>query len=121
MNRGDGFTLIEVLIAAAVLSVVLLGAAAMSIAAYGSLHRSGDHTTAAELGQQHLEWLRNQGYTSTDLTAGTTTTTLGGDYSGYVRTTTVQDATPRADVKQITVVMLAPSGISARATALLIE
>ena len=121
MTRGAGFTLIEVLIAAAVLGVVLLGASALSIAASVRRHRSGDHTTAAELGQQHLEWLRNQGYASSDLTAGATTATLGGDYSGYVRTTIVQDATPRTGVKEITVVMLAPSGVSARATALLTE
>jgi prepilin-type N-terminal cleavage/methylation domain-containing protein len=121
MRDSEGFTLIEVLIAAAVLSLVLLGGAVMHVSAYGNLQQSGRHTTAAELGQQHMEWLRNQGYASADLGAGTTTVTLGGDYTGYTRTTIVQDATPRAGVKQVTVIMTTPSGISARATTLVAE
>jgi prepilin-type N-terminal cleavage/methylation domain-containing protein len=121
MSREDGFTLIEVLAATTVLVVVLLGAAAMSLAAYGNLQRSGEQTVAAELIQQHLEWLRNQGYASTDLAAGTTTVTLGGDYESYARTTIVTADTPRAGVKQITVIMSMPSGVSRQATALVAE
>ena len=49
-----------------------LGVASMSMTAYHQLDRSGDQTVATALGQQRIEWLRNQGYASADLNAGTT-------------------------------------------------
>ena len=121
MSKSDGFTLIEILVAGAILVVVLLGVATMSLTAHGQLHRSGEETTAAILGQQRIEWLRNQGYDSSDLGAGSTTESLGGTYAGYSRTTAVQADTPRAGVKQVTVTTITPAGLRFDAWVLVAE
>lgn len=112
MKNEQGFTLIEVLIAGAILVIVLLGVAAMTLSAYGQLSRSGEQTVATTLSQQRIEWLRNQGYASSDLNAGTTVETLGATYAGYTRTSTVMADTPRSGVKQVTVRTVAPSGLA---------
>jgi type IV pilus assembly protein PilV len=112
MNRSDGFTLIEIVAATAVLIVILLGVASMSLAASGQLSRSGEQTTATVLGQQRIEWLRNQGYSSADLAAGTVTELLQGDHEGFTRTTVVQDNTPVTGIKQVTVTTLSPKGLA---------
>ena len=121
MNKSNGFTLVEVLVAGIVLVLVLLGVVSMSLAAHGQLHRSGEQTAATTLAQQRMEWLRNQGYDATDLTAGTTNETLGGTYAGYTRTTTVQDDTPRAGVKQLAVTTNTPSGLRCELVSLLAD
>lgn len=121
MKNSDGFTLIEVLVAGLVLVIVLLGVASMSLTARGELNRSGEQTTATTLVQQHIEWLRNQGYEASDLAAGTTNETLGGTYAGYTRTTTIQDDTPRAGIKQVTLTMSTPSGLSFETVSLIAE
>ena len=121
MSGERGFTLVEVLVAGLVLSVVLLGVAAMTIAASGQLHRGGEQTAATTLVQQRIEWLRNQGYEASDLSAGTTSEALTGTYAGYTRTTTIQDDTPRAGVKRIVVATDTPSGLTVQAVSLISE
>ena len=121
MRDQSGFSLVEVLVAGALLVVVLLAVAGMSLTAFGHLGRSGEQTSAAALGQQRVEWLRNQDWSSADLSAGTTTEVLAGTYAGFVRTTTVQDDTPRAGVKRLTVATTTPSGRGASVVALLAE
>jgi Tfp pilus assembly protein PilV len=112
VSRSDGFTLIEVLVAAGLLTLVLLGVASMSLAAQGQVFRSGEQTVATMLGQQRIEWLRNQGHGSADLTAGTVTELLGGNYAGFTRTTVVQDDTPVAGIKQVTITTVTPKGLA---------
>ena len=46
---------------------------------------------------------------------------LTGDYAGYTRVTTIQNDTPRAGVKQITVVTSTPSGMATQVVALIAE
>jgi prepilin-type N-terminal cleavage/methylation domain-containing protein len=112
VKNERGFTLIEVLVAFAMISVALLAMSGMMTSAYSTIDRSGEQTAASVLGQQRLEFLRNQAFTSSALSAGTTTETLTGTYAGYRRVTTVVDNTPRAGVKRLTVQTNAPSGIS---------
>ena len=119
MKSEEGFSLIEVLLACTLLMVTLLSAALMALTAYGTLDRSGEATTVLALSQQRIEWLRNQGYASGALAAGTTTETLVGTYAGYVRTTTIQDNVPRTGVKQITVSIRSISGATTRVVALI--
>ncbi len=114
-----GFTLIEVLVAAVLVVVALLGAAAMSLTASGEVGRSGEETLAVSMAEQRFEWLRNQDFASTELAAGTTTETLAGAFAGYSRTTTVTDDTPRAGVKQIVISITAPSGLTRTITGLI--
>ncbi len=110
MRKAAGFSLVEVLIAAAILAVALLAIASMFPTAYRTVDWSGDQTVAVTLAQQRLEWLRNQTYTSAPLAAGTTTENLTGTYVGYTRTTTIQVDTPTSGVRQVAVTVAAPSG-----------
>jgi Tfp pilus assembly protein PilV len=121
MRPNDGFALIEVLVAGLVLMLTLLGAAAVLLSAFGQLDRSGEQTAAVALGQQRVEWLRNQAYTASELAAGTRTELLTGIYEGYTRVTKIVDDSPRAGVKTITVVTSTPGGMSTQIVALLAE
>lgn len=58
-NRTSGFSLIEVLITTAILSVALLGLASLFPTGYQNIVYGGGMTTAASLGQQKVEALRN--------------------------------------------------------------
>jgi prepilin-type N-terminal cleavage/methylation domain-containing protein len=110
MRREEGFSLVEVLVALALIAGGLLAIATMSLTSLQSVDRSGEETTAMILGQQRIEWLRNQAYASSALAAGTTSETLTGDYSGYSRVTVIVDDVPIAGVKRLTVSTTSPSG-----------
>lgn len=119
MSDESGFTLIEVLVASVVLVMALLGVATMCLAAYAHLARSGEETQAVILGQQRIEWLRNQGYAAGAMSAGTTTEVLSGTFNGYSRVTVITNDTPRAGVKQIAVSITTPSGLEVQVAGLL--
>lgn len=68
-NRG-GFTLIEILIAVAVLSVGLLGVASLYPVAYLNVDSGGKRTEATALAQSFLEQLQTIGATNFDGMAG---------------------------------------------------
>ena len=106
MTKADGFSLVEVLISASILAVVLLAIASMFPTGYRDVDWSGERTAAVALAQQRMETLRNQPYAA--LAAGTTIENLAGDYVGYTRTTTIQDDTPMAGIKELTVTVAAP-------------
>ncbi len=110
MRDAKGFSLIEVLIATAIIAVAFLAIASMFPTAYRNVAWSGERTAAVTLAEQRLEWLMNQDYTSAPLAAGTTTENLGGNYAGYTRTTTIQDDTPMAGVKDVRVTVVMPTG-----------
>ncbi len=108
MRKAAGFSLVEVLIAASILAVAILGIAGMFPTAYTNVDRSGEQTVGVTLAEQRMEWLRNQSYIS--LAAGTTTEAAITGYVGYTRTTAIQDNTPTTGVKQMTVTVATPSG-----------
>ncbi len=110
MRKADGFSLVEVLIAAAILAVALLAIASMFPTAHTNVDWSGDQTVAVTLAQQRIETLRNQPYIA--LAAGTTTETAIPGYTDYTRTTTIQVDIPTPGVKQVAVTVAAPSGKS---------
>jgi hypothetical protein len=58
-GRESGFSVIEVLFAAAILSVALLALASLFPTGYQNIAYGGGMTTAADLGQQKIEALRN--------------------------------------------------------------
>ncbi len=118
MKTGRGFSLLEVLIAISILAVAILAAASMFPTAYTNVNRSGVDTVAVTLAQQRFEWLRNQAYSSAALAAGTTTESAISGYSGYARTTLIQDNSPISGVKRVTVTVAAPAGRSIQITSL---
>ncbi len=60
MGRGaSGFSILEVLITTVILSVALLGLASLFPTGYQNIVYGGGMTTAASLGQQKIEALRN--------------------------------------------------------------
>ncbi len=119
MKGQEGFSLVEVLLAASLVMVMLVPAAALAATAYRTLERSHQATAAVAQGHQRIEWLRNQAHASVSLDAGTTTETLDGTYAGYVRTTTIEDDVPRAGVKKVTVTVTTPSGLTTQVVALI--
>lgn len=113
MRNTRGFTFVEVLIAAAIVAVALVGLAGMTPTAYRTVDWAGEDTVAVTLAKQRLEWLKNQSYTSALLAAGTTTQNLTGNYTGYTRTTVIADDPPAlgvAGIKQVTVTVATPVG-----------
>ncbi len=118
MRNGRGFSALEILIAISILAVALLATASMFPNAYTDINRSGVDTVAVALAQQRFDWLRNQGYSSAALAAGTTTESSISGYSGYSRTTVIEDNSPISGVKRVTVTVAAPFGRSVQVTSL---
>ena len=112
--RGEeGFTLVEVVVAMMLLTVGLVGAAAVvTMQASGGISAGADiglaavnrgnlMTTATMLAQQRIEVVKNSAFPPTPLTEPTIT-----DYPGFTRTTTVNDVTGlAATAKNVTVVV----------------
>lgn len=125
-DRSEGFSAVEVLIAASIVAVALLAIATMFPIGYTNVAQSGKRTTAVNLAQQRIEWARNQLYASV---VNATESNIPG-YSGYTRTTTVTtnpdfdgDAVldPDEKVKQVTVTVTTPVGQTVTVVSLLIE
>lgn len=114
---AGGFSVVELLIAAAVLGVAILGMISLFPTSYNDVDRSGKQTTALILAQQQIELLRNQPYAA--LTPGTTTEASLANYPGYTRTTVITDNTPLAGVKQFQVTVTSPvAGVGTQLTSL---
>ena len=95
-----GFSLIEVLISITILSIGLLGLAALQVHAIRGNALGKKNTLAVALAEEKMEEVRNTPYAS--IGAGTTTeTSVNGRI--YDRVTTVEDNTPATDMKRITV------------------
>ncbi len=77
MRRGAGFTLVEVLVAATILVVALLGIAAVLPTADMSLHQAGQISKAVALTQEMIEMVKNDPFSQLDLYNGVDTRTTG--------------------------------------------
>jgi len=104
-NSSEGFTIIEVLIAMAILSVGLLAMGSLLISIMG-YNKSADHVTVATmLAQDKIEELKNTSY---DSISTTTTTENDIDAEGnaggiYERETQAAADTPGPNMKEVTV------------------
>ena len=103
VKRGEGFTLIEVMIALVILAVGLLGLTALQLTAIKSNAFSSEMTYATMLAQQHAEVLKNRAYTDGDLTAGSHTEMGSSKGVQYTITWTVTDNVPATDMKTIAI------------------
>jgi type IV pilus assembly protein PilV len=97
---NNGFTLIEMLIAIVILAVGLLSMATLTGAIIQKNKLSNDLTAATTLAQDKLEDIRANGYASA---VSETKTACTGDFSEYQREVTVNNDTPAAGMKQVTV------------------
>lgn len=77
MRRGAGFTLVEVLVAATILVVALLGIAAVLPTADMSLHQAGQISKAVALTQEMIEMVKNDPFSQLSLYSGVDTRTTG--------------------------------------------
>lgn len=100
-----GFTLLEVMIALVVLSVGLLGLAALQLVAVKGNSFSSEMTYATMLAQQHAEILKGLPYTDSNLAAADEQNphTAIGSSKGvqYSVRWTVTDNTPDTDMKTV--------------------
>jgi type IV pilus assembly protein PilV len=105
INNNRGFTLIEVLVAMVILSVGLLGTAALITGIINNNQLSNKMSTATVLAQDKMEDIRRLEYSGMP-TSDTTTTELYNsitNYSLYKRVTFTDVANPAAGMKTITV------------------
>ncbi len=78
-KKSDGFTLIEVTIAMAILSVGILGVAGMQVASMNSNRNAGNITSNATWAVTRVEDLMTLAYTHADIAAGVHTPSLTTD------------------------------------------
>jgi prepilin-type N-terminal cleavage/methylation domain-containing protein len=75
-RREAGLTLVEMLIAVALLGIILLGIAPLFIASVRSNYAANEYTSIHNMARDRLEQLMNLPVTSTQLTAGAHTNDL---------------------------------------------
>ena len=76
-RSGKGFTIVEVLVAAAILLVALLGIAAVMPTADMNLHLAGQISKAASLAQEMIEMTKNDPFSQLSMYGGVDTRNLG--------------------------------------------
>jgi len=121
MRNTRGFTVVEVLVAAVIIAVALMGLAGLFPTAYRTVDWSGEETVAMTLAKQRLEWLKNQAYASAPLAVGPTTENLTGNNAGYTRQTVVTGNAPIPGVKMVMVTVTTPVGRSVQLVTLIAE
>jgi prepilin-type N-terminal cleavage/methylation domain-containing protein len=99
----NGFTLIEVLIATVIITIVSLGAASLTVGIIRGNSFSKRLATATTLVQDRLEDVKRLGYTNVGSAAGTQNYGTIANFSGYKRVVTVTNDTPAARMKTVNV------------------
>jgi type IV pilus assembly protein PilV len=98
-NREQGFTVVEIMVAIALLLVGLLGVAQMQIMNTVTNSMANQRTTAITLAQDQIELLRSRPYANIG-------TPPFSDTSGmYARSWTVANDTPAANMSRVTVIV----------------
>lgn len=96
-RRGEGFSLIETMIAMVVLGIGMLAVAQMIPLALANVSQAGVRTKAVQAAQQRMDNLRSNDFQAAALTAGNYSETQGR----YTLNWTITDNTPVQDSKQI--------------------
>ena len=102
-RNNNGFTLIEVLVAMVILSVGLLGTAALITGIINSNKVSNRISTAITSAQDKMEEIRGVGYDDAENESGTENYGNISNYLLYKRITGVVAGNPAAGMKTVTV------------------
>jgi type IV pilus assembly protein PilV len=102
-DNNSGFTLMEVLVAMVILSVGLLGTAALITGIISSNKLSNRISTATVLAQDKMEEIRGVGYVDAEDEDRTEDYNIIPNYSLYKRITDVVASDPAVGMKKITV------------------
>lgn len=104
-HTDKGFSLIEVLVAIVILSIGLLGMAALTAGIIKGNKLSNEMTTATTLAQDKMEDIRRLGYSGTAASDTTVTENYGSitGYAAYKRITLTDVGNPGTNMKTITV------------------
>ncbi len=113
LQGQSGLTVAEVLVAAAILAVAMLGIAGMVPRAYQNIGTGGQITKAANLAREKMEELKNASYNAL-LTGGTPYTDPQPIEGVFSRTWTIEDNGLPADLKRITVTVSWATGFGVR-------
>jgi prepilin-type N-terminal cleavage/methylation domain-containing protein len=110
VSRSDrGFTLVEIVVAIAILSIAVVGLAGFALISSRALYRSKELSVGTIVAHEALDSLRSQPYAA--LPAGTATRTLtSGAFSFFVTTTITQDPRPLVRLKQVLVSVVGRTG-----------
>ena len=130
MKSQSGFTLIEMVLVIIIISIASVPLFSLFSRAASSLLINEKTQTAAQLAQEHVEFLlavrRAQGFVAPQL-SGNTTEALSGNYSGYSRSTVITQAAggpgcpAGANCKEITVSVDEAGSSYAEVTLLLVD
>ncbi len=104
LSRTRGFTLIEVLVTALLLTLGLLGTLGLTTGVIRGNFFSKNLTSATVIAESQLEVVQNKGYvnaTTTNFPAAAVTLSMGN--VNFARTTTITDDSPSANMKTISV------------------
>ncbi|MEW5734210.1 MAG: prepilin-type N-terminal cleavage/methylation domain-containing protein [Thermodesulfobacteriota bacterium] len=101
----SGFSLVEILIAMTILSIGLLGMAALTVGIIQGNEQSQEVTTASTLAADRLEDAARQGYTGLPTTNTVQTENYGSiaGFPNYKRETTITVDSPIVNVKTLVV------------------
>jgi type IV pilus assembly protein PilV len=98
-----GFTLIETLMAIAVIAIGLLSLAALQTTAMSGTTRANKHSLAVSLAEDQIETYRNMPYDSIPASPPSESGSALSPWGIFTRTTSVQNDTPVSGSKTITV------------------
>jgi type IV pilus assembly protein PilV len=101
----NGFTLIEILIATVIITIVSLGATTLTVGITRGNSFSKRLTTATTLAQDRLEDVKRLGYANVGTAAVTQNYGTIANFSGYKRVVTVTNDTPAAKMKTVNVIV----------------
>jgi len=100
IENNKGFSLIEILVAMAILSVGLLGTAALTAGIIHGNQVSNRITTATTLAQDKMEDIKRLGYSNA---VSETKAFLSSPYDQYEREVTIVGGSPATGMKTVTV------------------
>jgi type IV pilus assembly protein PilV len=113
VDNDEGFTLIETLMAIAIMAIGLLAMAALQATAVSGTTRASKHSMAILLAEDQIETYKNARYEDvlSENKIENGSTLLKDTWGIFTRTTTVMDNTPFEGVKTITVTVSWPDNV----------